>query len=104
MANDQKISRLDVEGRNWRETIMPGKNRYEDEVNPYGLNSEDAKRLEMININGNAGVISEMEKSTLLYWAENGIEYHMHFVDIKGNIDPPDGDELIKMAESMIIG
>ena len=30
MANDQKISRLDVEGRNWRETIMPGKNRYED--------------------------------------------------------------------------
>ena len=43
MANDQKISRLDVEGRNWRETIMPGKNRYEDEVNPYGLNSEDAK-------------------------------------------------------------
>lgn len=68
------------------------------------FNSEDTKRLEMININGNAGVISEMEKSTLLYWAENGIEYHMHFVDIKGNIDPPDGDELIKMAESFVAG
>ena len=68
------------------------------------FNSEDAKRLEMININGNAGVISEMEKSTLLYWAENGIEYHMHFVDIKGSIDPPCGDELIKMAESLVAG
>lgn len=68
------------------------------------FNSEDTKRLEMININGNAGVISEMEKSTLLYWAENGIEYHMHFVDIKGNIDPPDGGELIKMAESLVAG
>ena len=69
-----------------------------------GFNSEDTKRLEVVNINGNAGVISEMEKSTLLYWAENGIEYHMHFVDIKGNIDPPDGDELIKMAESLVAG
>lgn len=69
-----------------------------------GFNSEDTKRLEVVNINGNAGVISEMDESILLYWAENGIEYHMHFVDIKGNIDPPDGGELIKMAESLVAG
>ena len=69
-----------------------------------GFNSEDTKRLEVVNINGNAGVISEMEKSILLYWAENGIEYCIQFSDVEGNIDPPDGDELIKMAESMIIG
>lgn len=69
-----------------------------------GFNSEDTERLEVVNINDSAGVISEMDESILLYWAENGIEYHMHFVDIKGNIDPPDGGELIKMAESIIIG
>ena len=69
-----------------------------------GFNSEDTKRLEVVNINGNAGVISEMDESILLYWAESGIEYHMHFVDIKGNIDPPDGGELIKMAESLVAG
>jgi hypothetical protein len=43
MANEGKLSRLDIEGRNWRETVMPGKNRYEDEVNPYSLNHDDAK-------------------------------------------------------------
>ncbi len=69
-----------------------------------GFNSEDTERLEVVNINGNAGVISEMEKSSLLYWAENGIEYCIHFSDVEGNIDPPDGDELIKMAESLVAG
>lgn len=69
-----------------------------------GFNSEDTKRLEVVNINGNAGVISEMEKSILLYWADNGIEYCVHFLDVGENISPPDGDELIKMAESLVAG
>ena len=69
-----------------------------------GFNSEDTERLEVVNINGNAGVISEMEESVLLYWAENGIEYCIHFSDVEGSVDPPDGDELIKMAESLVAG
>lgn len=68
------------------------------------FNSEDTKRLEVVSINGNAGVISEMDESILLYWAEDGIEYCIHFSDIKGSIDPPCGDELIKMAESLVTG
>lgn len=69
-----------------------------------GFNSEDTKRLEVINIDGNAGVISEMEKTTILYWAKNGIQYSIYYYDVDGSIDRLCGDELIKMAESMIIG
>ena len=69
-----------------------------------GFNSEDTERLEVVNINDSAGVISEMEKSTLLYWADDGIEYCIHFLDVGENTNPPDGDELIKMAESLVAG
>lgn len=43
MAEKGKTSRLDAEGQEWREKVMPGKNRYDEETNPYGLNSDDAK-------------------------------------------------------------
>ena len=43
MAEERKVSRLDQEGQEWRETVMPNKNRYADETNPYGLNNDDAK-------------------------------------------------------------
>ena len=38
-----KQSRLDYEGINYRANEIPGKNRYEDEVNPYDENHEDAR-------------------------------------------------------------
>lgn len=69
-----------------------------------GFNSEDTKRLEVINIDGNAGVISEMEKTTILYWAKNGIQYSIYYYDVDGSIDRLCGDELIKMAELLVAG
>lgn len=69
-----------------------------------GFNSEDTKRLEVINIDGNAGVISEMEKTTILYWAKNGIQYSIYYYDVDGSIDHLCGDELIKMAELLVAG
>lgn len=37
-----KRSRLDLEGIAYRENEIPGKNRYEDQVNPYDENNDDA--------------------------------------------------------------